>query len=251
MRQAQYGARGGPPARQMQPMPGMAHAPQHAAQMMRQPQQPGMQHPAHAARQGYGRPPPPPHFNGPGGRGLAPAQQPDDFLSRLNRAESRDSQRSLPTPKPAADAPIDETNWEQRSKNIARLHIQNEMAELSYKEKMGMLPGQSKPPAAPPQAPQARQPPQPGFAAPARGGVPVQARGAPMRGPPQPTGQPRGGIGRQPPPQQPPPGHVQCMQGYDPWDDRVPEGLRAGGQVMNAKQAHQARRGQGSSIVFG
>ena len=44
---------------------------------------------------------------------------------------------------------------------------------------------------------------------------------------------------------------VQRQQAFDPWDNRVPNHLKGGGDVMSAAQGRVQRRGQGSSIVFG
>ena len=59
-------------------------------------------------------------------------------MSRLERAEERDSQRDVPAPNFGG---ITLDNWEQRSKGIARMAIRNEAAEVAAKQRLGLLPG--------------------------------------------------------------------------------------------------------------
>ena len=247
--------------------------------------------------------------------------QPDPFLQKLQGAEMRDARsqqqmgmggRPLPTGAPKDDGKITADNWEQRSKNIARLAIQNEYAELAAKERMGLLPQASE--QAPP-APQARQMapgpsmqqsmgahmtqgqqmamqqqqmqqrnmnPQQRQAMAAqqhqmqqqqmqqRNGMVAQAQQQQMMvqqmqqqqrsmTPQQRLQQPLGAqmnprqqqMQMQQMQMQQQGRVVQRQQAFDPWDDRVPDMLRNGGQVMSAQQGAQARRGNTSSIVFG
>ena len=191
----------------------------------------------------------------------------DPFLKRLDMAERSDAeshrsipqraQRPPPQPQPPAAAvrsdegAITVDNWAQRSKKMAQLHIQNEIAELSYKEKMGMLPGQSGPPPPPPAQPPQRGPPMQQQMPQQRQQHQMQQRGMPQQMPQQRGMMQQQGYGGG----MVPPGQQQPMQriggqGFDASDNRVPNALR-NGKVMNAQQAQAARRGQGSSIVFG
>ena len=107
-------------------------------------------------------------------------------------------------------------NWEQKSKQIAQLAMQNEMNELMAKERLGKLP------------------PQPSA-------MPQQQQRAPQQ-----MSQQKPGMRGAAPPQ------VVSMHGsYDPFDDRMPRQMQSGGKVMNSSQAQVQRRGQTSSIVFG
>ena len=225
----------------------------------------------------------------PRGGPQAYAQQTNDpFLRKLQGAEQRDTrQQVVPNPMPTGKStpPITQDNWAQRSKNIAKLAIQNEYAELAAKERLGLLPS------APPEPQQMmgrQQPPGPSMAQAMGNGqgfgrqqqmqmqqraqTPQQRQQAILQ---QPLGaQPRGfsAPGQQQQqmanmtPQQrqqmqmqlqrqqqagQAAQHVMRQQSFDPWDDRVPDQLRNGHTVMSAAQGAQARRGNASSIVFG
>ena len=167
-------------------------------------------------------------------------QQHPNFMAKLERAEFRDEHQSGvdrgPKANAAAAAGITLDNWEQRSKQINALAIQNEVNELMAKERLGKLPQQQQAPQqsgqAPPQGRGQQQQMQM-----------MQQQQMGMRGGPMPP-QKMGGRGQ---PQQ-----IVSMHGsYDPFDDRMPRQMQGGGQVMNSQMAQAQRRGQGSSIVFG
>ena len=62
-------------------------------------------------------------------------------VRKLNGAEIRDAAAQVAPNHPTGSsvAPITADNWAQRSKNIARLAMQNEYAELAAKERLGLL----------------------------------------------------------------------------------------------------------------
>lgn len=165
-------------------------------QMQRQPMPQGMQQQQQAQRPGH-----------------------PNLMAKLERAELRDQQALRQN---GAEPPLKHNhgitldNWEQKSKQIAQLAMQNEMNELMAKERLGKLPPQ---PSATPQQQQ--------------------------RAPQQMSQQKPGMRGAAPP-------QVVSMHGsYDPFDDRMPRQMQSGGKVMNSSQAQVQRRGQTSSIVFG
>jgi hypothetical protein len=200
-----------------------------------------------------------------------------DFLHRLEKAEQRDSMRGPdPARAKASAAGITVDNWEQRSKQIAQLAMHNEIQELMAKEAMGKLPSAPEPPPQKVLNAQMRQPMpqqmtngrmQPGMGAPQQQSAP-QGYSRTITQNRQPNvreamelerrqqqqmqqqqmfqQQQQQAMGRQ---QMQAP--VQMGGGFDPWDDRVPRQLQAGGSIMDGRSANQARRGQSSSIVFG
>ena len=174
-----------------------------------------------------------------------------DFLMRLEHAEHRDSQRDSMRESQRDFNGINLTNWEQRSKNIAKLHIQNEMAEIIAKQRMGLLPPQPQPQT--PQQPvtlpggysQAHlQQSKPGsHEAMSLQRQEQQAQLAKAH-------QAGRGHSHMAMPQQK---VVSIGGGYDAWDDRVPAYLQVGGsaKLMNGREARAQSRGQTSSIVSG
>ena len=206
----------------------------------RPPAQQGRQAPPAAQQQAYGRPPPTRSVGTP------------DFLSKLEKAEERDSQRG--------DQDINVYNWEQRSKAVGQLALRNEAAEIAAKQRLGLLPTSEAAPQPPTGAMQ--QPP-------GRGMQQQQMRMQQMQ-----QQQPRGFSAAT----QQPPGNIreamtvqrqmqqqqqqqqlmqrkspqqmsqqqmmqqQMMQqpvklggSFDPWDERVPRQLQSGGQSMTAQ----------------
>ena len=63
----------------------------------------------------------------------------DDFLSRLEKAEQRDSHRQ-PAKNPMA-GPVDASNWQARSKNVAQLAMRNEAADRAARERAAVANG--------------------------------------------------------------------------------------------------------------
>ena len=205
----------------------------------------------------------------PGGR-VGPGTP--DFMQRLQRAEEADSESIHGS---AGGITLD--NWEQRSKNMAKLAMQNEAAELAAKQRMGVMPMPDRiqqpgpPPGNPGGRPQSAQPQQPnvrqamefqrqqqqqqqmgrGYSAVMQQQQQQQqqmGRGysAVMQQQQQQQQQQqmmRGGMQQQQ--------FVQRQQAFDPWDDRVPSHLAAGGKILSGREARQQSRGQSSSIVFG
>jgi len=171
-----------------------------------------------------------------------------DFLARLERAEVRDSQRDMPAASASTGITVD--NWEQRSRNIGRLALQNEAAEIAAKQRMGLLPpGPSQAP--PPQQQRAlpggysQSQANPNF----RDAMQAQRLDQQAHQQAQMMAQRNGGMQRGGQPQK----LVALAGSYDQWDDRVPAFLASGGggKVMNGREARQQSRGQSSSIVFG
>ncbi len=192
----------------------------------------------------------PPQQLGPGG----------DFLTRLERAEERDSQRDVPN-----FNGITLDNWEQRSRNVGRLAAHNEAAEIAAKQRLGLLPSAPQAPAAPPQqqavpngysqAQRQQQQAQPPPGAPNfRQAMEQQRMREQAQQQAQMMVQRQGGARPAAAPPQAGKHYVVSIGGgYDQWDDRVPAYLAAGGgaKVLNAREARQQSRGQTSSIVFG
>ena len=193
-----YGAPAMPPNQQQQMMMMQQQQMQQQQMMM---QQRGMQPPQQQMRGGMPppnammqqrgmQPPPQQQQQMQMMRGGGPPQKPkvDPFLAQLGYAEARDGsdhrrpppqppppqQQQAPPPQPPKDEGINVNNWTEHSKNIGRLHIQNEAAELSYKVNHGLI--------AVPQAPQ-------------------QGGGRPMSAQQQMQMQQRGGMGGQQPQQ--------------------------------------------------
>ena len=189
-----------------------------------------------------------------GQRGLPPSAQRGgpqqlanaDFLTRLERAEQRDSTRDSQRSAPSFGG-ITLTNWEQRSKNVAKLAIQNEMAEIAAKQRLGFLPtgNAQSPQAMPADVPMgySQSVAKPNF----RDSMELQRHQQQVQQQQKMMAQWGGGV------RAPPQAVVPLGGGYDVWDDRVPTYLAggAGGKVMNGREARQQSRGQSSSIVFG
>jgi hypothetical protein len=169
----------------------------------------------------------------------------DSFLSKLGVAEDKDAlaQQGVAVPSSrGGEEKINQWNWTERSKNIGRLHIQNELAELSYKERVGLLPQPSPEQQMQMQQQQLQQQRH------------QQMQGQRMPGGPTPSQQMQG---RQMTPQQMQQQRfggapAQQMQGRQMQQQQQQQFNPYGGkQGMSAQQGAAVRRGNASSIVFG